>query len=98
MRIVLRRWTFALLLLSSLLTAGLVRADVIITEFVASNQNGLVDENGDNSDWIELFNDGTAPVDLAGWHLTDDALEPGKWTFPSTTIEPRGFIVVFASG
>ena len=38
----------------------------LITEFVASNDTGLQDENGDRSDWIELFNDGDTALDLAG--------------------------------
>lgn len=68
-----------------------------ITEFVASNQNGLLDENGDTSDWLELYNDGTAAVNLSGWSLTDDLANKTKWVFPAVTIEPKGFLLVFAS-
>ena len=32
----------------------------------------ILDEDGDSSDWIELWNYGAAPIDLKGWHLTDD--------------------------
>ena len=53
----------------SLLGAG---PDVIISEFLAINTRGLTDEDGDDSDWIELSNISGAPVDLAGWHLTDE--------------------------
>jgi len=80
-------------------TPALRAADgVIIAEFLASNTSGLQDENGDNSDWIELFNAGTVPVNLAGWALTDSAADPTKWIFPSTNIAPGGFLIVFASG
>src|SRR5437867_128429 len=51
----------------ALLSAGIAApaADrVIISEFVASNSNGLRDEDGDYADWIELFNAGTNTVDL----------------------------------
>ena len=44
---------------------------VVISEFLAENNHGLTDEDGDASDWIELYNDGVASVDLAGWRLTD---------------------------
>ena len=71
--------------------------DVIISEFVASNQSGLVDEDGDTADWIELHNNGATIENLAGWTLTDDAGTPAKWIFPAVTIEPNGFMVVFAS-
>src|SRR5688572_627630 len=73
------------------------RADVVITEFLASNQNGITDENGETSDWIELYNNGTTVVDLSGWRLTDEEGVLDKWVFPATTLEPKGFLIVFAS-
>ncbi|MBI3416366.1 MAG: lamin tail domain-containing protein [Verrucomicrobia bacterium] len=72
--------------------------DVIINEFVAENINGLKDEDGQAEDWIELFNRGTAAVDLAGWSLTDNPDEPGQWSFPAITLAPKQFLIVFASG
>ena len=38
-----------------------------------SDRDGLVDEDGDYSDWIEIHNPTTQAIDLAGWHLTDEA-------------------------
>ncbi|MCA9234056.1 MAG: CotH kinase family protein [Planctomycetales bacterium] len=73
-------------------------AEPIITEFMASNDSTLLDGNGAASDWIELYNNGDQSVDLAGYALTDDAAELDKWTFPSTTLAPGEFLVVFASG
>ncbi|MEX2186307.1 MAG: lamin tail domain-containing protein [Pirellulales bacterium] len=72
-------------------------AGLVISEFLAANNGGLTDEDGDRPDWIELYNGGADAVDLAGYHLTDDAALLGKWTFPSTTIDSGGFLVVFAS-
>ena len=43
---------------------------VVINEFLASNQNGLTDEDGDHSDWLELYNSGAVAIDLIGWSLT----------------------------
>ena len=65
---------------------------------VNTSTNGLHDEDGDLSDWIELYNPGTNAVDLTGWSLTDDAGDLGKWVFPSRTLNPGQFLVVFASG
>ncbi|RYD75708.1 MAG: lamin tail domain-containing protein, partial [Verrucomicrobiaceae bacterium] len=90
-----RVWVFCLGL--GLAMAIPASADIIISEFLASNQDGLKDEDGDSSDWIELYNDGTAPVNLAGWRLTDDPADSSKWILPSITLDPRGFLVVFAS-
>ncbi len=71
---------------------------VTITEFLADNKSGLLDEDGEPSDWIEIFNSGAGPVDLGGWHLTDDPMDLAKWTFPSTNLPAKGFLLVFASG
>ena len=69
-----------------------------INEFAASNSNGLEDGDGNRPDWIEIFNAGTSPVDLLGWHLTDKADNRTKWTFPSKILEAGQYLVVFASG
>ena len=37
-------------------------------------------------------------IPLAGWHLSDDPVNPHPWTFPEITLPARGFLVVFASG
>lgn len=69
-----------------------------INEFAASNSSGLEDGDGSRSDWIEIFNAGTSPVDLGGWHLTDKADNLTKWTFPSRMLGAGEYLVVFASG
>ena len=71
---------------------------VIISEFLASNQSGLTDEDGDLSDWIELYNVGNEPASLSGWYLTDDAEDLSKWTFPETVLPGQSTLIVFASG
>ena len=76
---------------------SIVTASVVINEFVASNQGGLQDEDGDTSDWIELYNFGSTSVDLAGWSLTDDPASPSKWVFPAVTLPGLSYRVVFAS-
>ena len=70
----------------------------IISELMADNVSSIRDEDGANSDWIEVHNPDPTPVDLAGWHLTDDPLYLDKWTFPSIVLQPGGFLVVWASG
>ena len=76
---------------------ALLDARVIISEFVAANKNGIVDQDGDTSDWIEIQNAGDAVADLSNWYLTDDTDEL-KWQFPAVSIEAGQFLVVFASG
>jgi hypothetical protein len=71
---------------------------VVINEFLAANSSGIQDQDGDRSDWIELHNTDAAPVNLAGWHLTDDAGDLDKWTFPAVSIPANGYLLVYASG
>jgi len=78
-------------------TALAAPSDVEISEFMASNNSTLLDEDGASSDWVELHNTSASPVDLNGWHLTDSAGNLLKWTFPSVTIDPDAYLIVFAS-
>ncbi len=68
-----------------------------ISEFLASNISGRLDQDGDASDWLEIYNPNGVAVNLSGWHLTDDATALAKWTFPSTNLGPGAFLLVFAS-
>jgi CotH kinase protein/Lamin Tail Domain len=68
-----------------------------LTEFMASNVSGLVDEDGDQSDWIELHNPNAWSVNLGGLALTDDVRVADKWIFPTRSIGPGGYLIVFAS-
>ncbi len=71
---------------------------LVISEFMAINSSILQDEDGEYSDWIEIYNPGTDTVDLLAWSLTDRIDEPAKWVFPQIMLPPDSFIVVFASG
>ena len=56
--------------------------DFAITEFAASNSSAPADEDGDFSDWIEIYNRNPSALSLDGWSLTDDRNDPQKWRFP----------------
>jgi hypothetical protein len=96
------------MMIRSLLSAGCLAillllpaplsAEPLISEFVADNENGLRDDDGTVQDWIELHNPSPLPFSLEGWYLTDNAAEGTKWRFPAVTMEPGGFVIVFASG
>lgn len=72
-------------------------ADIVINEFMASNSNTLADEDGDYSDWIELYNRGAITVSLYGIGLSDNE-DPFRWTFPDITLKPGQYLLVWASG
>jgi hypothetical protein len=80
------------------LALGSMEAQVVISEFLADNQIGIEDENGDSADWIELLNTGSSPVNLGGWWLTDNSLNKKQWTFPAVSIPANGTLLVWASG
>jgi hypothetical protein len=88
--------TVAVALLVTVMSA--LRADPVISEFMAANARTLADVDGKFSDWIEIHNPDTTAVNLSGWFLTDDAKDLKKWQFPEVTVPPGGFLVVFASG
>ncbi len=71
----------------------------ILSEFMAANESGLLDEDRQVQDWIEIGNPDDLPYDLTGHFLTDDPERLTRWSFPSSvTIPARGYLVVFASG
>ncbi len=89
------------LLLVLSLTVSVQAADMFnsayISEFLADNEQGLKDDHGDRSGWIELHNGGAAVVNLSGWCLTDTLTNLTKWRFPGVVLLPGKFMVVFAS-
>ena len=94
------------LTLEALEARHLLTADLIISEFQASNDATINDGNGRSSDWIEIYNPTDATVNLDGWYLTDDAMDLRKWRFPSAPVvkqetlelDPGEYLLVFASG
>ena len=77
-----RRWIPALILPAVLLWISAAKADVVISEVMASN--GFY-ENGAAYDWVELYNDGKSTENLSGWYLSDSGKNPLKWAFPDGT-------------
>ena len=66
-----------------------------INEFMASNDNSIVDETGTAEDWVEIYNPGPDTVELGGLFLTDESDEPTQWMFPDTTLAAGGFLLVW---
>ena len=83
------------------LAASLPAADTFtsayISEFMADNQHGLKDDDGDFSGWIEIHNASRAAINLNGWFLTDNLTNLTKWRFPGVVLLPDKYLVVFAS-
>ena len=79
------------------LDTNLIAGSVIISEFMADNGNGISDEDGTRSDWIELHNTGLVDVNLQGWFLTETPLNLSRWRFPSVILQANKRLIVWAS-
>lgn len=75
-----------------------LQGQVLINEFMASNGQTIIDEDGDYSDWLELYNAGAEVVHLNGYGLSDNTSNPYKWVFPDVAMEPGAFLLIWASG
>ncbi|MEZ5195985.1 MAG: CotH kinase family protein [Bacteroidales bacterium] len=72
--------------------------DVVINEIMSLNTQTIIDDFGETSDWVELYNSSSTEIDLDGWYLSDQAENPLLWQFPDTSLQPNGFILIFCSG
>ncbi|MFA7709595.1 MAG: lamin tail domain-containing protein, partial [Candidatus Neomarinimicrobiota bacterium] len=86
-----------LMFVSIVMPLFLCAGGVVINEVVSSNSASIFDEDGDASDWIELYNDSTASISLESFYLSDDPDEITKWQFGSAVIGPGQYLIVFAS-
>ncbi len=78
-------------------TTMFANSDVVINEFMASNEATVADQDGEFEDWIELYNNGGESVNLEGYFLSDDATDLMQWAFPAgTVIEPNAYLMVWA--
>ncbi len=77
-------------------TANIPVGDVVINEFLADNENGATDPNGQHEDWVELHNRTNASILLSGAYLSDKADNLQKWAFPTTaTIPANGYLLIW---
>lgn len=72
--------------------------DAVLNELMAENASTVADETGAFEDWVELYNRGTAPVDLSGLHLSDDPLDPWAFALPARSLAPGEHLLVWLDG
>lgn len=68
----------------------------VINEVMASNQTGLMAEDGCLYDWIELRNVTDEAVSLKGFILAKDSCRK-SWNMPDTVVQPGRCVLVFAT-
>ena len=82
-----------------------VAGSLVINEFMCSNDTTYIPDGGpdDYPDWIEIYNTGETPIDIAGWYVTDDMADPIQYQIPSdipgqTVIPPHGYLLLKCNG
>ncbi len=93
-------------MLAVLLVAGTVKAqnmsDMRLNEVLVTNLDGYIDDYGNRSGWIELFNTSYGTVDIGGCYLSDDPNNLTKYMIPKgdvlTKVKPRQHALFFADG
>ncbi|MCC8113643.1 MAG: OadG family protein [Bacteroidales bacterium] len=73
-----------------------------INEVMVDNESSIVDEYGNRSGWIELFNANYGPLEIASVFLTTDSLNPTMYPVPMgdelTKIGKRQHVLFHADG
>lgn len=90
----MRRYLGSFILLFSFWSYG----QLIINELQSSNDRTLEANDGSSYDWIEIYNSSSQSIPLNDYYLSDDSENPTKWKFPNIRINPKEYLVVFASG
>ena len=55
-----------------IITSQSIYSQLVINEFMASNDTTISDNFGEFDDWIEIVNISADSVNLYGWYLTPD--------------------------
>lgn len=72
--------------------------DIVISEVMTNNKGVYPDDEGNSSDWAELYNTTDHAIDIGNYMLSDDESDLTKWIFPQTTLEAHSYFVVFLTG
>ncbi len=71
-----------------------VVSELLINEVMTRNDGAWVDERGETDDYVELFNSGTASLNLADFWLSD--AQGAAVRLPEVTVAGGEFILLFA--
>ncbi len=62
--------------------------DLLINEFLSSNDSTNTDESGEYDDWLEVYNGNENEINLDWLYLTDNPDNLTKWVFPEGSVIP----------
>ena len=68
-----------------------------INEYLSHNKGANYNNNGEYSDWIELYNEGD-DISLLGLSLTDEEKNLNKFMLPDKVIKKGEYLVIYLNG
>lgn len=72
-----------------------IDGQIVINEVMAANALTLIDEGGNASDWIELYNPTEVDIPLYGYGLTNDLTQPTLTRLPEgVVLAAGGYLVI----
>ncbi|MFN0275941.1 MAG: CotH kinase family protein [Chitinophagales bacterium] len=69
---------------------------LVINELMAINDSTVIDNAGDNDDYVEIYNPGSSAIYLGDYYLSDDFTNPAKWKLPEVTLLADDYILLWA--
>jgi hypothetical protein len=69
-------------------------AQLRISEVCSNNQGIDVGAGDSHPDWIELVNEGSVPIDLSTYYLSDKPSQPGQWPLPLIALAPGEYALL----
>ena len=86
-------------LLMSLAILGLstqAKAQLVINEIMQSNIDGIMDDLNEFPDsWVELYNSGDTPVNLADYKIGSKKSASKAWQLPNKTVNAHDYVLIF---
>lgn len=69
---------------------------LVISELMASNRSAVPDENGEYSDWVEIWNGSDHAISLKDVGLSDRG-DSIRFLFPDVTLEPDARTIIYCT-
>jgi gliding motility-associated-like protein len=92
---ILKRFTVIFLALTASFSSS---SQVVINEFCFANYSDYA-VGGEFEDWVEFYNPTAAAINIGGYWLSDNVLNPQKYQIPATVSVPaNGYKLILISG
>lgn len=73
-------------------------SQLFLNEVTNNNSTLIYDEDGDASDFIELYYNGAGSINLSGYYLSDKLSDPSKYPLPPVILNSGQHYLIYASG